>query len=71
MESYRAYLEVRADDGTTCFVRTKEVLASRDLQKRCIEKRALRHIVAQLKAEGLVVTTTIPEVAAFLNRTDD
>jgi hypothetical protein len=52
--SYRAYLEVRNNDGTTSFCATEKILESPDLQKRCLEKKALRAIVNRLRKAGLL-----------------
>jgi hypothetical protein len=52
--SYRAYLEVRNDDGTTVFCATEEILKSPDLQKQCLEKRTLRSIINRLRKDGLL-----------------
>jgi len=46
----RAYLECREPDGSTKFYRTEKVLASADLQNRCIEKKALEKIIRRITA---------------------
>jgi hypothetical protein len=46
----RAYLECREPDGSTKFYRTEKVLASDDLQNRCIEKKVLEKIIRRITA---------------------
>ena len=50
----RAYLECREPNGSTKFYRTDKVLASVDLQNRCIEKRALEKIIKRITASDHV-----------------
>ena len=45
----RAFLEVRTADGATAFCPTDEVLASAELQERCVEKRILRNIIVRTR----------------------
>jgi hypothetical protein len=52
--SYRAYLEIRNDDGTTAFCATEDILKSPELQKRCLEKQTLRAIINRLRKVGLL-----------------
>jgi hypothetical protein len=51
MRKIRAYLECREPDGSTKFYRTEKVLASPDLQNRCIEKRMLEKIIRRMTAD--------------------
>jgi hypothetical protein len=44
----RAFLECREPDGSTKFYRTEKVLASPELQERCVEKKMLEKIVRRI-----------------------
>jgi hypothetical protein len=48
---FRAFLECREPDGSTKFYKTEKVLASPDLQSRCIEKQVLAKIVRRITAK--------------------
>ena len=50
MTKIRAYLECREPDGATKFYKTERVLASSDLQNRCIEKKTLERIIRRITA---------------------
>jgi hypothetical protein len=56
---FRAFLEVRLDDGRTAFASTEAVLRSPDLQRRCVEKRVLRSVIRRLDELGLLVSLEI------------
>jgi hypothetical protein len=53
--SYRAYLEVRQDDGRLVFMPTRIILASPKLQAQCTEKATLRWIQRKLASAGINV----------------
>lgn len=51
MPSYRAYLEVCAASGEgSVFMPAEQVVVSQELQKRCIEKKAMRHAKRLIQA---------------------
>jgi hypothetical protein len=58
--SYRAYLEIRNDDGTTTFCATEKILKSPDLQKRCLERKTLSAIINRLRKAGLLAWVLAP-----------
>jgi hypothetical protein len=52
--SYRGYLEVKEDDGTTAFYETDKILQSPRLQRQCLEKAVLRRIINRLRKAGML-----------------
>jgi hypothetical protein len=57
--SYRAYLEIRTEDGETGFVSINRILESPNLQRKCIEQKTLQRIIAKLRKHNALDEHTL------------